>query len=82
MVTPMQRLPYQVTAAVETSVHSVDLFDWTPRFPVCLVFGHEVEGVPPDARGGLASIPETGTLYPCWLRFWHCWRFRTTLLSC
>src|SRR5690348_14668129 len=22
-------------AAIETSVHSVDLFDWTPAFPVC-----------------------------------------------
>ena len=32
-------------AAVETSVHAVDLFDWRPRFPVCVVFGHEVEGV-------------------------------------
>jgi tRNA G18 (ribose-2'-O)-methylase SpoU len=35
-------------AAIETSVHSVDLFDWKPRFPVCLVFGHEVDGVRPD----------------------------------
>lgn len=32
-------------AAVETSVHAVDLFDWKPRFPVCLVFGNEVEGI-------------------------------------
>jgi tRNA G18 (ribose-2'-O)-methylase SpoU len=32
-------------AAVETSLHSVDLFDWHPGFPVCLVFGHEVEGI-------------------------------------
>ena len=32
-------------AAIETSSHSVDLFDWTPRFPVCIVFGHEVEGI-------------------------------------
>ena len=32
-------------AAVETSMHSVDLFDWRPAFPVCLVFGHEVDGV-------------------------------------
>jgi tRNA G18 (ribose-2'-O)-methylase SpoU len=23
----------------------VDLFDWAPRFPVCIVFGHEVEGI-------------------------------------
>ncbi len=33
-------------AAVETSVHSVDLFDWRPQYPVCLVFGHEVDGLP------------------------------------
>ena len=32
-------------AAVETTVHSVDLFDWRPRFPVCILFGHEVDGV-------------------------------------
>jgi tRNA G18 (ribose-2'-O)-methylase SpoU len=32
-------------AAVETTVHAVDLFDWAPRFPVCIVFGHEVEGI-------------------------------------
>jgi 23S rRNA (guanosine2251-2'-O)-methyltransferase len=38
---------YEV-AAVETSVHAVDLFDWTPRFPVCVVFGHEVEGIRPE----------------------------------
>jgi tRNA G18 (ribose-2'-O)-methylase SpoU len=35
-------------AAVETSLHSVDLFDWVPKFPVCLVFGHEVEGIRPE----------------------------------
>lgn len=32
-------------AAIETSVRAVDLFDWQPRFPVCVVFGHEVDGV-------------------------------------
>jgi len=35
-------------AAIETSLHAVDLFDWQPSFPVCVVFGHEVEGVSPD----------------------------------
>jgi len=35
-------------AAVETSDRAVDLFDWAPAFPVCLVFGHEVEGVRPE----------------------------------
>ena len=34
-------------AAVETGVRSVDLFDWHPRFPVCIVFGHEVDGIQP-----------------------------------
>ncbi len=35
---------YEV-AAVETAVHAVDLFDWRPAFPVCVVFGNEVEGI-------------------------------------
>jgi len=35
-------------AAIETSVNAVDLFDWQPRFPLCLVFGHEVDGVRPE----------------------------------
>jgi len=35
-------------AAVETTVHAVDLFDWRPRFPVCVIFGHEVEGIRPE----------------------------------
>ncbi|MGO4883280.1 MAG: RNA methyltransferase [Bryobacteraceae bacterium] len=38
-------------AAVETSVHAVDLFDWKPRFPVCLIFGHEVDGIRPEIAG-------------------------------
>jgi 23S rRNA (guanosine2251-2'-O)-methyltransferase len=33
-------------AAIETSDHAVDLFDWRPNFPVCLLFGHEVDGLP------------------------------------
>lgn len=37
-------------AAVETSARSVDLFDWTPRFPVCVLFGHEVEGLGEELR--------------------------------
>ena len=42
----LHSLEYEI-AAVETSVRSVDLFDWTPRFPLCIVFGHEVEGIRP-----------------------------------
>ncbi len=32
-------------AAIETSTRAVDLFDWRPSFPVCLLFGHETEGL-------------------------------------
>jgi 23S rRNA (guanosine2251-2'-O)-methyltransferase len=30
---------------VETSPQAVDLYEWTPAWPVCLVFGHETDGV-------------------------------------
>jgi len=47
LVEEMRRRGYEI-AAVETAVHAVDLFDWAPRFPVCVVFGHEVEGIRPE----------------------------------
>lgn len=34
-------------AAIETSDRAIDLFDWRPHFPVCVLFGHEVEGLAP-----------------------------------
>ena len=45
---------YQLVA-VETAPDAVDLFDWAPRWPVCLVFGHEVVGVSPT----LAPLVDT-----------------------
>src|SRR5688572_3198603 len=36
------------TAAVETVDEAVDLFDWQPKFPVLIVFGHEVVGLPAE----------------------------------
>lgn len=32
-------------AAIETTPHALDLFEWVPAFPVCIVFGHEVDGI-------------------------------------
>ena len=32
-------------AAIETSAEAVDLYDWTPSWPVCVIFGHETDGV-------------------------------------
>ena len=50
---------YEVVA-VETAVHALDLFDWAPRFPVCLVFGHEVEGI----RKELSALADTHVRIP------------------
>lgn len=46
-VTILQRLRQHghEIAAIETSVHATDLYDWQPRFPVCVLFGHEVDGL-------------------------------------
>jgi tRNA G18 (ribose-2'-O)-methylase SpoU len=35
-------------AAIETSTWALDIFDWQPRFPVCVLFGHEVDGLAPE----------------------------------
>ena len=35
---------YQIIA-IETSTRAVDIFDWQPRYPVCVLFGHEVDGL-------------------------------------
>jgi tRNA G18 (ribose-2'-O)-methylase SpoU len=35
-------------AAVETSDRALDIFEWRPRFPVCVLFGHEVDGLSKD----------------------------------
>jgi tRNA G18 (ribose-2'-O)-methylase SpoU len=34
-------------AAIETSMRALDIFDWVPRFPVAVLFGHEVDGLSP-----------------------------------
>lgn len=47
-------------AVIETSIRSVDLFDWVPRFPVCLIFGNEKDGVSPE----LAGIADTHVRIP------------------
>jgi len=39
-------------AGVETSVHAIDLYDWQPRFPVCVAFGNEVDGLAPEIAEG------------------------------
>jgi tRNA G18 (ribose-2'-O)-methylase SpoU len=53
-------------AAIETSVKSVDLFDWEPAFPVCLVFGNEIDGIRPEVSAladTYVRIPMLGMKY-------------------
>jgi tRNA G18 (ribose-2'-O)-methylase SpoU len=47
MASRMQRGGFQI-AAIETGAQAVDVFEWQPRFPVCLAFGHEVDGLRPE----------------------------------
>jgi tRNA G18 (ribose-2'-O)-methylase SpoU len=46
--------------AVETSAHAVDLFEWQPRFPVCVMFGHETDGL----TGRAAAMADTHIRIP------------------
>jgi 23S rRNA (guanosine2251-2'-O)-methyltransferase len=47
MLEDLRARHYEI-AAIETSNHAVDLFDWRPSFPVCVLFGSEVDGLPPE----------------------------------
>lgn len=46
--------------AVETSPKAVTLYEWTPSWPVCLIFGHEKDGV----AGTLANEVDTHVRIP------------------
>jgi tRNA G18 (ribose-2'-O)-methylase SpoU len=46
-VMQMRERSYEL-AVVETSTRAVDVFDWIPRFPVCIIFGNEITGVTPE----------------------------------
>jgi 23S rRNA (guanosine2251-2'-O)-methyltransferase len=41
---PLRSAGYQIAAA-EPAADAIDFFEWEPRWPVCLVFGHERTGV-------------------------------------
>ena len=47
MVEALRRGGFQI-AAIETRPDAVDLFEWEPKFPVCVMFGHEVDGLRPE----------------------------------
>jgi len=43
-------------AVVETAPEALTLFEWTPRWPVCLVFGHERSGVADDLASEFDTV--------------------------
>ncbi len=47
-------------AVIETGPRSIDLFDWEPRFPVCVIFGNELDGV----GSGLLALCDTYVRIP------------------
>jgi tRNA G18 (ribose-2'-O)-methylase SpoU len=52
----IQQRGYHIAIA-ETAAETIDLFTWTPTWPVCIVFGHEVTGVrPPVAIDGVTYV--------------------------
>ena len=59
VATALRGRGYEI-AAVETSARAVDLFEWQPAFPVCVMFGHEVEGL----RPALAELCDTHVRIP------------------
>jgi 23S rRNA (guanosine2251-2'-O)-methyltransferase len=58
-VAELRSANYEISA-IETSAHSFDLFDWQPRFPVCVLFGHETDGLTPRA----AALADTHIRIP------------------
>ena len=47
MTERLRRNGFEIVA-IETRAEGVDLFEWEPRFPVCVAFGHEVDGLRPE----------------------------------
>ncbi|MCU0227552.1 MAG: TrmH family RNA methyltransferase [Bryobacterales bacterium] len=64
-ITTLRQDGFQI-AALETTPHAVDLFDWKPQFPVCLLLGNEVDGLPADIQATAdvcVRIPMLGMKY-------------------
>ena len=59
VVEELRRRNYEI-AAIETSERATDLFEWRPNFPVCILFGHEVDGLRPE----LAALADTHVRIP------------------
>ena len=59
LVTRLRAAGHEIVA-IETSIRSVDLFDWQPAFPVCVIFGNEIDGIRPE----LSELADTHVRIP------------------
>ncbi len=63
LIEAQRRAQWEI-AAIETVEGATDLFEWQPQFPVLVIFGHEVEGLPPEIVSRCDThvrIPMVGT---------------------
>lgn len=47
MAKSLQQSGFEIVA-IETSPNAIDLFEWQPKFPLCVAFGNEVAGLRPE----------------------------------
>lgn len=59
MLNGLRRSGFEI-AAIETSSNAIDLYEWQPRFPVCVAFGNEVQGL----RTELLELADTHVRIP------------------
>jgi len=63
MAERLRQSGFSITA-IETGAQAVDLYEWKPTFPVCVAFGHEVDGLRPELLAmadAHVRIPMLGT---------------------
>ena len=59
MLNGLRNSGYEI-AAIETSPNAIDLYEWQPKFPVCVAFGNEVQGL----RKELLELADTHVRIP------------------
>lgn len=59
MLNGLRNSGYEI-AAVETSPSAIELYEWKPKFPICVAFGNEVQGL----RKELLELADTHVRIP------------------
>ncbi len=59
MLNGLRSSGYEI-AAIETSPSAIELYEWEPKFPICVAFGNEVQGL----RKELLELADTHVRIP------------------